>query len=286
MKRAQWITLGIAVLVTGSIYLFARKVPPKKHIVAEQHSEDDGHDHGSGSVSIDSILNIARKQLSPEQVLRLNQLENSISRGAVKQQQLDIYHQLAHFWADTGKIFEPYAWYTAEAARLENSEKNLNFAARLFLENLQMDEVAARRKWKALQAKDLFERSLRINPSNDSAKIGLGSAYIFGDISATPMEGILKIREVAEKDSTNVYAQLMLARGSVISGQYDKAIERLQIATRHDPANVEAILLLADVYERTGDKTAAVKWYEKSLPLVKLPEAKAAIGERIKDLKK
>lgn len=50
-----------------------------------------------------------------------------------------------------------------------------------------------------MQAKDLFERSLTINPANDSAKIGLGACYLFGEISPTPMEGILKIREVAEK---------------------------------------------------------------------------------------
>ena len=41
---------------------------------------------------------------------------------------------------------------------------------------LQADEVPERRKWKALQAKDLFERSLQINPQNDSSKVGLGAA--------------------------------------------------------------------------------------------------------------
>ena len=71
------------------------------------------------------------------------------------------------------------------------------------------------RRWKALQAKDLFERSLKINPDNDSANIGLGACYIFGNISATPMEGILKVREVAEKDSTNIYAQNVLGQGSL-----------------------------------------------------------------------
>ena len=75
-----------------------------------------------------------------------------------------------------------------------------------------------RRQWKALQAKDLFERSLKINPDNDSAKVGLGACYLFGDISATPMEGILKIREVVEKDSTNIYAQMMLVGVHLIPG--------------------------------------------------------------------
>ena len=199
-------------------------------------------------------------------------------------QQIHVYHQLARFWKDSAHIFEPYAWYVAEAARLENSEKSLTFAAQLFLENLQSDEVADRRKWKALQAKDLFERSLKINPGNDSASVGLGAAYLFGEISATPMEGILKIREVAERDSNNMYAQFMLGRASLISGQYDKAVSRLETVHRHEPGNLDAILLLAEVYERTGDKTSAIKWYRNSLSLVKQPEAKAAIEHRINEL--
>jgi len=286
LKKAQWITLLTAILLTAVVYRFGRTIPLKKNIVVEQHSDDDGHDHSAGSITIDTILNLARKELNQEQLVRITTLENSISRGAVKQQQLDVYHQLSHFWSDTAGIFEPYAWYEGEAARLENSEKSLNFAARLFLDNLQTDENAARRKWKALQAKDLFERSLKLNPGNDSTKVGLGATYLFGGISDMPMEGIMKIREVADRDSTNIYAQLTLAKGSIISGQYDKANERLLIVNRLDPANVDAILLLADVAERKGDKREAVHWYTKSLEFVKLPAARTAIQERINDLKK
>jgi len=219
-------------------------------------------------------------------VVRISTMENAISRGDVKNQQVQAYHNLARFWADSARVFEPYAWYHAEAARLENSEKSLTFAAQLFLENLQTDQDLERRKWKALQAKDLFERSLILNPGNDSAKVGIGACYLFGNISPTPMEGILKIREVAEKDSNNMYAQLMLGRASLVSGQYDKAIGRLETVCRHQPDNIDAMLLLAEVYERTGDKSNAISWYQRCLRGVKQPEARTAIEERIAALKK
>jgi Flp pilus assembly protein TadD len=193
---------------------------------------------------------------------------------------------LARFWSDTARIFEPYAWYNGEAARLENSEKSLTFAARLFLDNLQNDGSEQRRQWKALQAKDLFERSLKINPDNDSTQVGLGACYLFGNISSNPLEGIAKIKKVVDKDSTNVYAQLMLVKGSLLSGQYDKAISRLQTITRLQPKNVEAVLLMADLYERTGDKVNAVAWYKKCLSLINEPELKTALEKRIEDLKK
>jgi Tfp pilus assembly protein PilF len=282
VKKPQLITIGIAAFLLFGIYFFGRTVPRKTIASAETIHQPASNDQQV--ITSDSILFIAKKQISPEQVIRLNTLEHSISRGDVKDQQIHVYHQLARFWADSARIFEPYAWYMAEAARLENSEKSLTFAARLFLDNLQNDEVVERKKWKALQAKDLFERSLKINPDNDSVKVGLGATYLYGEISTTPMEGILKIREVAEKDSNNMYAQFMLGRASLISGQYDKAIGRLETVYRHQPGNLDAILLLAEVYERTGNKSNAIKWYRKSLDLVKQTEARTAIQQRINEL--
>lgn len=287
MKKPQWITAIIGLLLTAGVFIFGRTVPKKKTVTTTEHSAGDGHDHGPAiqSLSVDSMLLIAKKGLTPQQVTRINTLENSITRGDLKDQQVHVYHQLARFWGDSARLFEPYAWYTAEAARLENSEKSLTFAAQLFLDNLQMEETASVRQWKALQAKDLFERSLKINPGNDSAKVGLGACYLFGGISEMPMEGITKIRQVVEKDSTNIYAQMTLVRGLLVSGQYDKAISRLQTVNRLKPGYPDALLLLAEVYEQTGDKANAKLYYEKCLPLVQVPEVKKAIQERITGLK-
>lgn len=279
MKKPQWITLGVAIFLVVVIYFFGRTTPYKKLASATNIS-------AAIAISTDTILSIAKRQLTPEQVMRLTTLENSISRGDVKDQQLKIYHQLAHFWSDSAGFFLPYAWYEAQAARLENSEKTLTFAARLFLDNLQQEQNPDFKRWEALQAKDLFERSLKINPDNDSAKAGLGACYLFGNISDNPMQGIAKIREVVEKDSTNTYAQMMLAKASLLSGQYDKAIIRLQTIIRLQPGNLEAILILADVYERTNDKSSAVKWYQQSLQYIKRQDAKTEIEKRIEELKK
>ena len=208
MKKPQLIIIATALFLIGGLYFFGPTKGKKEK--AEPTPVTSNMDDAHTAVNIDTFLILGKKKLNSEQVVRINELEYSISRGDVKEQQLKVYQQLAKFWYDSANAFEPFAWYTAEAARLENSEKSLTFAAQLFLNNLQQDDVVDRRKWKALQAKDLFERSLKLNPDNDSAKIGLGSCYLFGNISASPMEGILKIREVTQKDSNNVYAQMLL----------------------------------------------------------------------------
>ena len=274
--------MGAGILLTAILFFFGRTIPDKKNTQTKQVSSQNG----LPAIATDTILAMAKKQLSTDQMVRLNSIEHSVSRGDVKEQQLKIYRHLASFWGDSIGIFEPYAWYMGEAARLENSEKSLNFAGRIFLENLQGDNVEERKRWKALQAKDLFERSLKIDPDNDSTEVSLGACYLFGNISAMPMEGIQKIRQVIEKDSTNIYAQITLAKASVLSGQYDKAIIRLQTVIRLQPANLEAVFMLADVYEKTGDKANAIQWYKKSLEYINRQDVKDEIEKRIQQLSK
>ena len=284
MKKPQWITLVAALILVAILYVFGRIVPEKKETTTKQS------DLADNPVSIDSILSDAKKRLDPAQIARLNALENSVVRGDINEQKLKIYHQLAHFWADTGQIFEPYAWYEAEAARLENSEKSLTFAAHLFLQNMRGENSQPLREWKALEAKDLFERSLKINPQNDSSIVGLGACYIFGGISATPMEGILKVRAVADKDSSNIFAQEVLGHGSMYSGQYDKAIARFETVYRlsreTENTKLEACLMLAEAYERKADRLSAINWYKKSLTLIKNQEVKEEVNKRIDELSK
>lgn len=277
MKKQQWITAGIGIGLVVLIYFFGRTIPVKNTAAIASSSTQE--------VAFDSILAHAKERLNNEQVLYLNQLENSISRGDVQTQQLEVYHQLAHFWKDSARVFEPYAFYEAEAARLENSEKNLTFAAHLFLSNLQAEGNPDLKDWKAKQAKDLFERSLKINPDNDSAIVGVGATYLFGNISDNPMEGISMVRQVLDKDSTNIFAIMTLGRGSVISGQSDKAIERFEQAHLIQPGNLEAILSLADIYEKKGDKKQAINWYSKSLEFIEIPGLRAEVEKRINDLK-
>ena len=280
MKRPQWITLFAGLFLVIIIYSFGRTVPRKKEIRSTLAATQSL----LPALSTDSVLSLAKKQLEPGALNELRTIESNQPPSSSKVEMLNYYHDLAHFWSEKGGIFEPYAWYEAEAARLENSQKSLNFAARLFLENLQQDNDPERVRWKAMQAKDLFERSLKVNPVNDSARVGIGACYLFGNISAAPMEGIAMIREVAERDSTNVYAQMMLAKGSVISGQYDKAISRLLTVNRVSPGNVEATLMLADLYERMKERKEAVRWYNNSLQLITREDIREEIRSRIAQL--
>ncbi len=99
-----------------------------------------------------------------------------------------------------------------------------------------------------------------------------------------PMQGILKIREVAEKYPGNVKANYTLGTLSMQTGQYDKAIERFTTVLEKQPENGQVWKLLAEAQLGTGDTTQAKQSFDKALGFV--DEATANdYREELKELK-
>jgi tetratricopeptide (TPR) repeat protein len=283
VKKQQVIVAGLGIIFLIVFYFFGNTVPPLKKSVSTAAPGTT-----TQSLDIKTILNAGKAKLSPTRLAYVNRLENAVVRGDVKNQQIDADRQLAVFWKDSVENgFLAAAYYTGEAAKLENSEKSLTFAAQLFLNNLRGQENPALKNWMANQSRDLFERAALLNPDNDSTKIGLGATYIFGG-SGRPedvMKGIQALLEVVRRDSLNMYAQLMLGLGGIESGQYDKAVFRLLKVVHYDPGNLEAVLNLGEAYERMGNLPTAKSWYLTAKKMTNNQELIDAIDERLGSLK-
>ncbi len=283
MKK-QLILAGVGVILISLLFFFGRTTSNKKEDASAQVNNIP-------QKTFDVLQFIAQEKakLSPDRIVLLSNIENSISRGDVLSQQIKANEALANFWKDSVKLYEPYGFYTSLASKLVNSEKNLTFAARIFLDNLRGEKDEAKLAWKTNEAIDLFERAIKLNPNNDDLRIGLGSAYIYGKgrsgNPAETMQGILELVNVVKKDSTNMKAQLMVGVGGLVSGQFDKAIVRLQKVVTAQPQNAEAVAYLADAYAGKGNKAEAIKWYIVSKRLINNPHYTEEVDARIKTLK-
>jgi len=285
VKKQQLILLGGGLLIIASLLFFGTTVAKKDPIEAQSANKAAM----APAFSIEKYIQEAKAKLTVSQLNYVNQLENSISRGDVKEQQIKVYDRLATFWDDSVHQHELHNYYISQSAKLVNSEKNLTFAAQLMLDDLRNESDLAKRGWKGEQAVELFEKAIALNPDNEDLKIGLGSCYVFGKgMAGDPqetMKGIQQLLQVVRKDSMNMKAQLVLGIGGVISNQYDKAIDRLNIVIKNQPENLEAISWLADAYAGKGDKQNALKWYEISKRMVNNPAYSKEVDERIKMLK-
>ena len=83
-----------------------------------------------------------------------------------------------------------------------------------------------------------------------------------------PMQGILKIREVAEKYPGNVKANFTLGMLSMQTGQYAKAVGRFETVIEQQPDNADAWYLLTKSQLNIGDTINAKQSFEKTLTLV------------------
>ena len=280
MKKAQWIAIIAGLILFSILYLFVPRSNKKDLATSSEVAVNQG-------VNAKSLIDGAKTSLTADQKIALLSIENQVNTNSKTADSIKNYKALARFWAKEAQRIEPYLYYTYSAALLENTEKSLTFAAQQLVDNFTSpDAPPALQNWMASNAKVLLEKALVINPINDSAKINLGACYLFGNISDNPMQGILKVKEVVDKNPHNDYGQLILALGGKKSGQYEKAIERFLIVINDQPNNIEAMVNLAECYELTNQKAIAIQWYTKVKNLVNIPEAKMAVSKRIQELKK
>ena len=280
MKKAQWIAIIAGLILFSILYIFVPRTNKKELASTSEVAVNQG-------ISSKSLIDGAKTSLTADQKIALLSIENQVNTNSKTADSIKNYKALAQFWAKEAQRIEPYLYYTYSAALLENTEKSLTFAAQQLVDNFtNPDAPPALQNWMASNAKVLLEKALVINPINDSAKINLGACYLFGNISDNPMQGILKVKEVVDKNPHNDYGQLILALGGKKSGQYEKAIERFLIVLNDEPNHIEAMVNLAECYELTSQKALAINWYTKVKALVNNPEAKQAVSKRIQELKK
>ena len=276
------ISAGIALLI--ALFLFGRTTSNKSLAAAEKTEKSSVK-----AFDIEQYIGLEKAKLTPNQYIIANKLANNLIAANSAVNKIEANQALAAFWKDSAKSFEPYAFYISEGSKLDNSEKNLTFAARIFLNNLRAEKDEVKLNWETTSAINLFERALKLNPDNDDLKIGLGSCYIYGKgRNGNPqetMQGIQQLLSVVRKDSNNLQAQMMLGVGGLVSGQFDKSIERLNKVVTLQPQNAEAVAYLADAYAGKGDKANAVKWYNVSKRLLNNPHYTEEVDARIKTLK-
>ncbi len=103
-----------------------------------------------------------------------------------------------------------------------------------------------------------------------------------------PMGGILKLREILEKDPENIDASWSLGMASMQTGQFDKAVSRFEHVIVHDEEGkyFEARLFLGQAHENLDHVPEAIENYERFLESESEPQLMQDVRERIAVLEK
>jgi tetratricopeptide (TPR) repeat protein len=263
MKTPQIIVIAGAIALLAVLYFFGNTIKPQGH---------EGHNHShTGPFDFNQMKINALGKLDANaktQVASLDGKEDTASLNALA---------LIYAKAKEGNMS---AFYKGKAAKLENTEKSLTFAAQFFTDLLAQEADSNVRKWQATQALTLLDNALRLNPNSEVAKTLQGVCYTDG--TGETMKGVLQLKDIGDKNPKNLTANITLARLAITSGQWDKAIARLEKLFALYPDNVEVLSFLAEGYKGKGNTQKAKQLFEKSKQIVNNPEYSKEIDAYIK----
>lgn len=287
MQRNQILFLAAGILLFALLYFGGKMVGKQAANKAPMANRDQAQGGGAPLMSpmadiepirIESYIQEAKLNLKGDALTKLNDLTSKDQANATAITNKD----LAEFW-EKQEDLNVAAHYYKKAAFLENTEKSITFAGNLFLAILQRTEKPEFRKWQALEAISCFNKALEINPSNVDSKIALATCYTEG--TGETMKGVTMLREITQADSTNVPANIILGKLAIQSGQFDKAVKRLELVLSLQPKNTEAMYFLAEAYRGKGDKQKAIAFFEQCKKEVKDPEFAKEIDSYINSFK-
>jgi tetratricopeptide (TPR) repeat protein len=289
LRQVHYITIAVAIILIAILYWGGNTVPPAQK-PATTPMQQAGNNGGNGSqgpntmkaASFDSILTASRIQLPKTVADSVLFIENELAAIRDSSRMAVVFTKLSGVW-ERNKQYPVGVFYRAQAAKLENSEKKLTFAAQLFLELLEHEGNRAIQLWEASEAISCLELSLKLDSTNEEAKLAMASAYIQG--TEQPMVGVQMLLAITREKPDDVPANMLLGRMSIQSGQYEKAIKRFETVLKTEPNNKEALYFLAQAYEETGNKQKAIELLEKCKMVVNNPEFSRDIDQHINSLK-
>ncbi len=239
---------GVAAL--GAVIYFAEKVPAKDPSKNEQVVVQQKFD----------FLSEAKKMTTTAESEAIAKVENLVSSARNQEQKIQLLDSLVALWDDSRKptasaiVSQQLAETSGKAEDWYKAGDRFMMATRFVKEQEQQKQLYE-------NAATAFEKTLQLEPGNLDAKAGLGVCYVESAnlTGQPPMKGIGLLKEVVDKDSTHINAQLNLGYFSIQSGQFDKALERFETVKRIKPDLIEVYIYIADTYEKTGNYKEAIK---------------------------
>lgn len=245
MNKAQY------TLVLGALSLFLLLYFGFDTKTDKQQSVENARAISGESTSPDRLAEAAKQNLTAEQTAAVAEVEQQLQSAATDADKVVLLKRLSGLWYQLGSL--PMAGVTAEeVATLENADTAWSVAGALFYEALTAEQDPQKRTYCADHAVKAFESAASLAPDHVEHRVNLALVYAENPPPDNPMKAVLMLRDLEGKnpDSPSVYNAL--GRLAIKTGQWERAIERLQKALSLDPGNPNTPCLLAKAYQGAG----------------------------------
>lgn len=277
-KTTQLFLVVSIIIITIALFVFGKtKTPIEQALATNNQPTQTLSDDDFNTFITDALINVALDK--QDSIILLTQK----AKAAEKAQQHSAYTKLSDYWLSVGQpdVSAFYAYQAAQASgktqHLIQASQRMELSATLSPDSLPKAYFTE----KAIQTYSNLSQSMP-----DSLHYAISHAKLLIDQKQQVMQGVMILRSVIEKDSVNLHANLLLGRLSVVSGQYDKAVKRMQTVLKQQPENTEALYFLGEAYVGLGENQMAVSIFKKCKQLVDNPTFKTEIDKYIKKISK
>ncbi len=278
MSKSKIIILIIGIISIITLYNLPKIVVEndESEMIASNNASPSTSDSSTSSEQINS-LTIPDEIL--DKMLRLRQL---VKNSADNKKSAIFADSLAGLFKSY-KRFDSAASYADWAAvnipTLEYYEK----AGNSYYEAYSFVADGEKKHYLAEKASEFFTKVLSLDPKRLDIEAKIAMTMI--TTANTPMQGVLKLREILEKDPENQIAMLNLGLLSMQSGQFDLAKGRFEKLLIIDPDDAEAKMYLAITEYNLGNGQAAKDLFLQVKSQEEDPTILSSIDGYLKELK-
>ncbi|MFK7806921.1 MAG: tetratricopeptide repeat protein [Saprospiraceae bacterium] len=256
MSRLQTIVVLSAVVLFSILY-FGFSTKPKNHQEIEQKRALN-----AASTDIRVLLKEAKSQLSPGQLASVQSFEQAIEASSADEEKIQNLKMLSGTWFEVEHP-EIAGFYAAQIAEIQENENAWSIAGTTYSICLQRAVSEKVKDFCMEKAVAAFENAISLNPENIDHKLNLAVSYTEYPPKDNPMKGILMLIDLNKKNPDNVGILTNLGRLGIQTGQFEKAIGRLERAISLDSDHRKAYCLLAEAYNGAGRKEDADRAADK-----------------------
>lgn len=272
----QFSVVGMAIILFLLLYFGGRTKPLNRSQIDKTRAL-----RAESTVDIASLLQSAKENLTSEQLSPLLQLESELENQKSDTNRVEILKKISSEWNKLTN-FALGGYYAEQVAEILGTDEAWSMAGTTYILGGRSTPDESTRTYCINRAITALENAISINPTETAHKINLGLAKTE---SAQPMQGIMLLRGLLEKEPENTAVLMALGQLSIRSGQYDKAIERYQQVIKLEQKHLQAHLGLAQVFQQTDRISEAREMYQKCIQLSDDERFKSGIQDILNQIK-
>ena len=253
MNRSQYLALFAALVVFLILYLGFDTLPAGQKVIEHSRAVQ------GEATSFETLLTAAKAQLNAALQPELQELEARVEGAQAPEERIEALKQLSGWWFRQGQV-PVSGGFAEQVAELANTDEAWSVAGATYYLALSDERDPVRRDYCSSRAVKAFESAVSLNPDEPEHRVNQALVYAENPPADNPMKAVLLLRDLEKKypESPSVYNAL--GRLAIKTGQWKRALQRLEKAWALDQKNPNTPCLLAVAYEGDGQAEKAAEF--------------------------